>query len=96
MSCVPTVLRIMRGLTGEDPADPGRCVCCALPMASCGRAIAEAAEQAHRARARRERGTEIEARYTGICADCKTYFAAGALIEWDDEIGGWRALACCP
>lgn len=80
----------------EDPDDPGRCVCCALPLESCGKAAAEAAGAERRATARRKAGTETEARYAGICVDCKTYFAAGALIEYDEDAGGWRALACCP
>lgn len=82
-------------MTVEDPDDPGRCICCGLPLNSCGKYTEELAAAARRRDARRG-GREVEAEYGGVCVDCRTPFPAGTLIEWDAEEDGWRSLECCP
>ena len=81
---------------GADPDDPTRCICCDLPLESCGAAIADRHAEEARARARRRAGIEKEAEYPGICVGCNTHFSAGSLIEYDPDAEGWRSLSCCP
>lgn len=73
-----------------------RCICCDLPLYSCGKYVEEQAAAAKRAGVRHHSGKEREAEYGGICVGCNTHFPAGALIEWDADEAGWRSVECCP
>lgn len=75
------------------PVDADFCVCCDLPMASCGRAVE--ARQAAERRARREeflRAGAFPAQYAGVCDGCDDRFGSGALIR--PTTRGWRAECC--
>ncbi len=73
-----------------------RCVCCDLPVESCGKAT----ETRQRAQAARDRarllGRDgwVAANYPGVCSRCGERFTAGTPIHRDlvDGTPGWR---CC-
>ena len=65
-----------------------RCVCCDLPLSSCGKALEQARrreEFARRQRALAEPGT-FEARFPGVCA-CGERFDAGTPLRHHGD--GW-------
>lgn len=76
-----------------------RCVCCDLPVETCGKAAeARIREQERRERAALERLGWFEARYPGRCAGCGEHFPAGDLVAKgvDAVDGGWVAQCCSP
>jgi hypothetical protein len=73
-----------------------RCVCCDLPIASCGAEI----ERRQRAEATVARLRALDqpgvfaASYDGPCI-CGEWFKAGAPITRGKQAGTWRAVLCC-
>lgn len=71
-----------------------RCVCCDLPVVSCGKAVE--ARQAATVRYERERTLArtgwMPAQYPGVCASCGERFDVGEPIARHGS--GWRA-GCC-
>lgn len=76
-----------------------RCVCCDLPVSSCGREAERRIAQAaavERARLLARPGV-IAARYAGPCFISGDRFEVGApIIRVDGNSGHWRCLECCP
>lgn len=73
--------------------DADYCVCCDLPVASCGRA-AEAAQTKERWVRRRQflQAGAFPAAHDGTCEGCDDRFRAGQLIRRMPR--GWRAECC--
>lgn len=72
-----------------------RCLCCDLPIESCGKQ-AEVRQRAERAASRAvliQHGW-FEAQYPGKCATCSTWFAAGDLIRRDPTQLSWQGECC--
>lgn len=74
----------------------GRCICCDLPVESCGKAI-EVKETAL--------GREIRqavahtpgwsvAKYGGACERCREWYVVGEFITYDKNALGWSATCC--
>lgn len=73
-----------------------RCLCCDLPVESCGTAVAAAQaaeERAVRSRALEEPGV-VAAAYPGNCATCGLRYAKGDPVGHTED--GWSMTICCP
>lgn len=74
-----------------------RCVCCDLPLYSCGRTV-EARQRAERAELRvvlLEQPGVTRAQYPGRCAICHEPVAPGDPIRPGRDEGGWVGQLCC-
>lgn len=74
-----------------------RCVCCDLPVESCGREIEKERRRTdanERSRVLKEPGA-IPAKYNGRCNGCGEWFPKGTPIRADsNEDGKWIAQCC--
>lgn len=83
-------------MTSDDPVIvDGRCVCCDLPPASCGKVLEQqrrAEYAARRAAALRLPGVVV-AKIPGNCPSCHERFAANEPIVHTPA--GWAPVLCC-